>query len=549
MSVQELMAVSLGETIHSKRSVALCFCFAALLALSIVAGEDALSASVFLTWFILAVMCFIASVLILSGILALNCVQEGGSFFALSATKLWLMCFAIITVLWLPYFLQYYPGCTSTDSSDILKMVLGMPFESDHFRYGSLNSHHPFLYTAFVAVFVNLGASLGGATTGIALVAAVQMLVFSGMCSAASVWLGRMTSSKVIFVVTLAFFALNPVVARYSVTLWKDVFFAGVLLLFLLAIADAVTDRGSSLNRPRHVVRLVVLGVLVCLLRSNGMIAVFAGIIALAIACRVHRGRVVVGGGVLLTAVILSQNIVFGALGVVPGHFAESVSIPLQQISRTIVDDGAISSEQLSFVDEILPVDRIEELYNPISPNPLKFAPDFNDDFLEQNKMQFLTLWLSLAPNNFDSYASAWRDETLGYWHIGTDDWIVAQAGYSLEGEEWIQSESKLPSWLEVGSLFFRGYDLKPGVRGALYPLFSIGCLAWFMLFAFVVCASRRNYLLSVTLLPLIALWVTFLLAAPTACEFRYMFALHLALPFVAVLVFHPFGIESRASS
>lgn len=48
-----------------------------------------------------------------------------------------------LMVVWTVGFFVLFPGCFSTDSTDILKMIWGIPFESDWFRYDSLNNHHP----------------------------------------------------------------------------------------------------------------------------------------------------------------------------------------------------------------------------------------------------------------------------------------------------------------------------------------------------------------------------------------------------------------------
>lgn len=69
-----------------------------------------------------------------------------------------ILSFVAIRGCWFFFYLLYYPGCTSGDSNDILKMVLGLPFEADHFRYDTWNNHHPIAYTALVSLFVNAGA-------------------------------------------------------------------------------------------------------------------------------------------------------------------------------------------------------------------------------------------------------------------------------------------------------------------------------------------------------------------------------------------------------
>lgn len=99
--------------------------------------------------------------------------------------------FAAIWGRWFFFYLLYYPGCTSVDSNDILKMVLGLPFEADHFRCDTWNNHHPVAYTALVSLFVNLGASIGGLSFGVGLFSLLQMTVLACCAAYGACWMRK----------------------------------------------------------------------------------------------------------------------------------------------------------------------------------------------------------------------------------------------------------------------------------------------------------------------------------------------------------------------
>ena len=309
--------------------------------------------------------------------------------------RLFGVAFVALAVCWSFWWALYFPGCASTDSNDILKMVLGIDATSNHFRYEGLNSHHPLLYTGFVAaVVVPVRAITGSVTVAIGTFSFMQMLLLSACVSLAIAWLGRCGSPKVIVVTVVAFFALNPLVGRYAVTLWKDIPFAGALLLFSLVVCDVARTRGKWLSSPQRWAALLTAACLVALLRSNGAIVVIAIAVVLVVMCRPRGMRIgarVVGA---VIAVLLVQGAGAKVAGVESAHFSETVSLPLQQLALTFVDGGTLSSSQEEVLLNLLPGDQIEELFNPVTPNPLKFAPEFNDAYLDSHKAEFIAAWL-----------------------------------------------------------------------------------------------------------------------------------------------------------
>ena len=59
------------------------------------------------------------------------------------------MIFALILIVWSFFYLCFIPGLADNDSEDVFKMILGLDFYSDTFRYNQLNDHNPLIYTFF----------------------------------------------------------------------------------------------------------------------------------------------------------------------------------------------------------------------------------------------------------------------------------------------------------------------------------------------------------------------------------------------------------------
>ncbi len=440
--------------------------------------------------------------------------------------------FVALALCWSLWWALYFPGCASTDSNDILKMVLGIDATSNHFRYEGLNSHHPLLYTGFVTVVVvPVQAITGSLTVAVGVFSLVQILLLSACVALAIAWLGRRGATKAMVAAVVVFFALNPLVGRYAVTLWKDIPFAGALLLFSLMTCDVARTRGKWLSSPLRWVALLIAACFVALLRSNGAIVVIASAVVLAVACRPRGMRVGVCVVGAVVAVLLAQGAGAKVAGVESAHFSETVSLPLQQLARTYIDGGTLSGSQEEVLFSLLPGDRIEELFNPVTPNPLKFAPEFNDAYLDSHKAEFIAAWLGGAPSNMGHYVRAWADETRGYWDVRQESWHVVDAGYDVANTDVNVTASLLPGLTEQG--FFAGQHPTDVMTRLAYPLCNCACLGWFSLLCLIVgCVSRRPGLAGMAM-PGVFLWACMLVAAPISNEFRYLFALHVLVPFL----------------
>jgi hypothetical protein len=461
--------------------------------------------------------------------------------------------FVSLVCVWLIAFLILYPGCASVDSDDILKMVLGFPFESSHFRYAGLNSHHPVAYTLFVDVFLSLGQAVGMTVTeSVALVAVAQLLLFALCCAWFTMRLYSFSSSKLLLAISWGYFLLNPLLPWYAVTLWKDILFSGFFLVFCVEIAGITVFETCGARRANRRTRsaepapsmkaarptrtttaaLIVSGLFCCLLRSNGTMIVSLTLLILIIACnRLRRYLMYLVLATVLPALLITGPLC-SALGIQKAHFAEAVSIPLQQMARVVADDGTISEADTELLNTILPLEQVKECYDETTPNAVKFAPDFNDAYLESHKDEFFNAWLRTGLANPSTYLRAWIAQTATFWCVDETTWYLSAPGYSLDpyltDDDVIVNRSNNHLAGVVSIENFRAVTLQ--AVQALGPLFNSGFLAWFLLYALLVALCTKDKRMVLALVPALALWGCFLLAAPSD-DFRYMLGIHLMVP------------------
>ena len=194
--------------------------------------------------------------------------------------------------------------------------------------------------------------------------------------------------------------------------------------------------------------------------------------------------------------------------------------------------DGVISEEQAEYLDQLLPLEKTKEAYWAFTADRIKFHTEFDNAFLEENKGAFFSTWFGMLFPNFKEYCIAFLMETAGYWRLGTTNWIVADGivGY---GDTYGIEPANL-------SERFLGKDWQPVIQEKVEdlqkgeftgPFYNIASMVWLAFFACALLLARREGKSVLLLIPLLALWATTMIAAPTYCELRYLYAFFTAIP------------------
>lgn len=236
--------------------------------------------------------------------------------------------------------------------------------------------------------------------------------------------------------------------------------------------------------------------------------------------------------GILATLVLaigLIQGPIFSALSVSQGHFSESVSVPLQQIAAVAADDaGVITEDQEEFLNNIRPLSEIANAYNPTSTNSVKFSPSFNDAYLESHKVEFIKTWVEIVIANPGIAVRSWIDLTCGYWQPGYSADIGSRV--TIYGEEPVST---------IG-LTFNPYVYFSALNAEFPWLFSMGNVIWLVVAALCILIlrnKRSGVVKRITcFVPMLALELTLLIAAPIVSDFRYILGLYLLIPFLLIV-------------
>lgn len=428
---------------------------------------------------------------------------------------------------WLPYYLYQYPGIMTPDSINQFEQILGViPW----------SNHHPWVHTLVFGLFYHIGYAL---TKN--MVIAVSVYTFFQMCLLAgsvAYFISTLRSHKIrpfVLLMIMAFYALIPYHAVFSVTVWKDIPFAAAVLLFSCAIFRLSVQNNVC---AKNLSIFMISSVMICLFRSNGWYAFLLALPFLLFGFR-HKAKAVYPP--LFAALLLSIIVkypVMNAFHVQQPDFIESVSIPMQQITAVICNDRYLSEEELTLIEQVVDLTYIRDLYNPTFADNIKeLVRAGNQDYLVAHKKEFLKLWIDLGVRYPGDYLTAYIDQTYGYWY--PDSFYLVAEAEGVSATDLGVSHTPLIG----GPLVIKAKEIavKLGSMVPIYgTLWSMGVACWVLLFSISVTVIRRDYHRLICYLPGLSLLLSVLVATPVATEFRYVYFLVLCLPFYLITAILP---------
>lgn len=459
----------------------------------------------------------------------------------------------ILLICWMPYYLTMLPGNLGKDTFESIDMCLGnIPW----------TNHHPIFFTMLIDLVIKLTGWAGSVTVSMAVFTLLHMVAVAATLAYVTWWIkGRYNSCA--WIVAGVCFALHPVVAMYSIYISKDVLFSCAVVLLTLKLIDvqkAFMDAESLDSKgkiaTKDVLAIAVYSLLTMLLRNNGllMMAGLAVVMALVALKKKDKATAKNGTGAIALAVLVSIVAFFGfrttaynVLNIQPESFAESLSIPLQQVGYVIAESEGrnfsdkecesqslnISEADIEYLQKLMPFDKVAEVYELGYTDAYKFDEAFDDDFLNEHKGQFMGVWFRMMRSYFPEYVKAYLAQTAGYWHYGETNTLCTQ-GVWEDNEVGVQRIDVINNVTHV-SLYGIIEKLMLGMRKAPLLCILTSMAMQFYALVLLICAyiRQRRGSMVVALVPALLLWVSVMIAAPAFCLFRYTYPLFMLWPVV----------------
>ena len=355
-----------------------------------------------------------------------------------------------ICLLWLPFFLAFYPGITGYDIAS----------QWPQFESRAFDTNHPIIHTIFMGVIFEAGNFLwGNYNRGVALYTLFQLFVLAGSVSYGLYTIMSFRVSSLLKIMIAIYYICLPVYPILGVSTTKDVFFSA---FFFVAFVEMIKYIESDRNNRKNCFFLIIFLTLSQLFRNNtvyGLILLEIFIVYLWIKMKDRRERKKTGAlaGQIFLAIILYQAVYLGINVLVSassGKVVEMLSVPCQQMARVYNEQGDQLSESerealLSFFSE----DGLKAYRWELSDS---IKGDFNAEQFEKSPKEFFSLWISLGLKYPKVYVEATLYNTLPLWYTGDRTILKIKGGdylemdFKLDGFGLTKSHSLLPVWERI---------------------------------------------------------------------------------------------------
>lgn len=434
--------------------------------------------------------------------------------------------FFVIILCWLPYFIINYPGVLVYDSINQISQIEG--------TFG-LNNHHPAVHTMLISVCYNLGKSLfHSGNAGVAIYSVLQMCILSAIYSNTIAVLHKNNLKKIYCILIIAYFALVPLNAMSSITMTKDYLFAGFVLWFTVSLYQIFVNKNMSVI---VICQMIISGSLLMLFRTNGLYAYVLCIPFLLWFLKKERKRFLL----YLACPLLIYGFVSGPVYNFNGvqktdDIVESISIPMQHIARVIVEcESELTDSEKKLIEKAAPIELIKETYNCRFSDPMKnLMWDHGAGAqIEEQKADYLKLWVTLGLKHPWQYIKAEIDATVGYWYPDEQYNTISIGVYPND----LGLSSLLGEDNKLYTMANEWYDLYRYIP-ILGNLFSMGTMFVLMVFAIYKHLYDRNKSFIGFIMPTLMVWVTIMIATPLQSEMRYMYSAMITAPIIFYSIF-----------
>lgn len=421
----------------------------------------------------------------------------------------------LILLAWLPYFLRYYPGLLTADSCAQVAQALGI---------AQLTNHHPIFHTGIISIFINTGnLFLGDINKSVALYIIFQMIAMATAFSIVLQYISKKNAPLIVRIVILLYYMFYPINALFSITMWKDILFAGIIPIYVILTIELINNPKNFLEKRKFIFYYVIVSILVMFLRNNGLYIVILNLPIIILILKKYWKKMITISLIILLMYFSLKTIIFGIFNVKNGSVGEMLSIPLQQIARTKkYHKEEMDTETIEEINRFFKCENIEEKYNPIISDPVK--AELNNDYFDNNKVRFLKLWFKLLKVYFKDYVESFISNSYGYYYPEAKYWVANRTmeknNMGISQHSLIKGElvSRIDSTIEKRDI------------PIISMFFSIGMMFWMIAISLGFEIYQKRYKNAISYFIIFILWLT-IIASPVFCEYRYAYPMFTTFP------------------
>lgn len=434
--------------------------------------------------------------------------------------------FLFLFLAWIPYLLIKFPGTVCNDAQD----------QVEEFLLGILSARHPVFLTLIYGSFARLGEVLGNLDIGLFLFLLLQCALMASIFAYGIVSVHKFAQNNTVSTLLIFLFAFSPAFPSFATTMLNDSLYCTFFVLFVIELLFIIHELENHILSNKHVMRIAVASLLMCLTRNNGILIVLPVIVSL-IVIFYFRMRKSVTKFCTVSALLLLPLILYAGVISFQGNMSGShddnvgdlLSQPFQQTARYVkTHPEDVTAEQAQIINRVLDYEHLGELYNPIVSDPVKATYKKDPTALSD----YFHVWAEQGRKHPLTYAEATTESN--YFLFYPDEPNI-RAYYVMDDSLSGFSNSVLKAARTLLLAFVMGLSLIPIVSCLINPVFYV----WGFLYIFIDSAAKKHSRYAfLVLLPLLIQIINVILGPAVFNHPRYFYPIYWSIPFFAVFLY-----------
>lgn len=453
--------------------------------------------------------------------------------------KLYFFTLIFILVCWMPCWLASYPGNYPPDTINQLNQVYGI------YAYNNAN---PLLHTlmikglvSFYSVFtddMNMRVALSGLT---------QMIINSSIYALVVSYVYEEGGNKYLSIASALFYGLVSYNAVYNVSLSKDAMYTSSTVLLVILISKWIGKR-SRLST----IFLVFIGVAYCLLRTNGYYSfiIVIGFATIAGFYKYHKKLTIILVVIFVLSSVIKYPIYSRYINKVNETYYVSQKednaqtykryfrgsflyvVMFQQVANVVAHERELTEKEEWLIEEHAPLEVIKEVYDPILVDPIfEWVTYYTTENRQTiSDVEYLKLWLELLVKYPTDYFEAYFNMTRYYFY--PNRYVKPYYEGIYRNELGIQSEDVVSEGFKFSlDEFYLHQKNVPIIASFLCP----GVATCFVVSSLLYSLRNKKRVSALCLMFFFANFLILMACVPLNDEFRYIYPLVSALPFIVI--------------
>ena len=320
--------------------------------------------------------------------------------------KLYICCLLVVAV-WFMGWLALFPGVYGIDAPTWYQMW----DQSDT----PVSSQWSVLISGLFYFFTSLGVRyFNSPEIGFGIYSFLQMSFVLFVVWKILVFLNERLGKKAV-IVSAIFFAFVPTHMIMAVSSAQDAPFAACFAMCCIELFKIFENPTEYWEDKRNIVRFVFWMCLMCIIRNNGLYAIFV-MAVLALFFLKHRRKNFFGSIAIITIIVLLyQGPVYNILHVQKGTaIREMLSIPLEQMAAAYNYDDDLSDSLKEQMEQYVSE---ENMHNYALKNSDPIKNNFKVEKFNENPVEFIKLYFQVGIAAPKSYFYGVLMQTYGLWY------------------------------------------------------------------------------------------------------------------------------------